>query len=149
LIVRTLPEPAELTSECPDPQDTVKQGAYLVGVAGCADCHTPRNGNELDPELAFSGGIEMKLPSGGSVRSKNLTPDLETGIGSWSREAFIKRFAIYRDLENVHEVAPGGFNTLMPWSMYAGISDADLGAIYDYLRTQKPIRSAGPRVAGM
>jgi mono/diheme cytochrome c family protein len=147
LIARTLPVHAELANDCPDAKDMVKLGAYLVGVAGCADCHSPRDGNEFNPELAFSGGIEMPLPSGGKVRSKNITPDLETGIGSWSRESFIKRFATYRDPANLHEVEQGGFNTLMPWSMYAGMTDEDLGAIYDFLRTQKPVKSAGPRVA--
>ena len=147
LIVRTLPAPVELSDDCPDPKNTVEMGRYLVSVAGCADCHTPRKGNDFDPELAFSGGVEIPLPTGGEVRSKNLTPDHDTGIGSWSREAFVKRFAAYRDPANVHEVEKGGFNTLMPWAMYAGMTDEDLGAIYDFLRTQKPIRSSGPRIA--
>ena len=147
LIARTLPAPARISDDCPDPKDTVRMGKYLVDVAGCADCHSPREGNDFDPELAFSGGVDMPLPTGGKVRSKNLTPDPDTGLGSWSREAFIKRFATYRDPANVHQVEQGDFNTLMPWSMYAGMTDEDLGAIYDYLRTQKPVKSAGPRVA--
>jgi len=149
LIVRTLPKPAQLSATCPNPQDSVKQGAYLVAVAGCADCHSPRQGSDFDPALAFSGGVQMPLPSGGSVRSKNLTPDVATGIGSWSRAAFIARFASYRDPATLHAVDRGGFNTLMPWSMYAGMSDSDLGAIYDFLRTQRPVKSSGSPVAGM
>jgi hypothetical protein len=38
-------------------------------------------------------------------------------------------------------VQPGERQTIMPWSQYAGMSDEDLGAIYDYLRAQKPVRS--------
>ena len=37
------------------------------------------------------------------------------------------------------KVAPGKFNTVMPWTMYAGMTDEDLGAIYDYLQTAKPV----------
>lgn len=146
LIARTLPEPAQLSDDCPDPRDSVKYGAYLVSAAGCADCHTPRNGHDLDLERAFSGGVKLPLPSGGHVFSKNLTPD-ETGLGSWSREAFVARFAVYRDPSNLHAVAPGEPNTLMPWSMYAGMSDRDLGAIYDFLRTQKPVKTRDLQVA--
>lgn len=148
LIVRTLPEPAALADACPNEQtSSVELGQYLVTVAGCADCHTPRNGNDLDLDRSFAGGVEMPIPGGGKVRSKNLTPDVETGLGGWSKEAFIARFAAYRNGEGLHQIGQGDFNTMMPWSMYAGMSDRDLGAIYDYLRTQKPIKSAGPQVA--
>lgn len=147
LIVRTLPEPAELAEPCPDPNDSVAQGGYLVGVAGCADCHSPRKGEAFGPELAFAGGVELPLPNGHKVLSKNLTPDVASGIGSWSRATFINRFAAYRKAENVARVDDGDFNTLMPWSMYAGMTDEDLGAIYDFLRTQKPVKSGGPKVA--
>ena len=33
----------------------------------------------------------------------------------------------------------GEFQTIMPWVMYAGMTEQDLGAIYDYLRTVKPV----------
>jgi hypothetical protein len=42
-------------------------------------------------------------------------------------------------------VEKGDRQTIMPWSQYAGMSDHDLGAIYDYLRTQKPVRSDSPK----
>ncbi|HTU62347.1 MAG TPA: hypothetical protein VMF89_28000, partial [Polyangiales bacterium] len=81
------------------------------------------------------------LPGGSKIVSANLTPDMDTGIGSWSKEQFINRFKPYRSAENLHQVAAGERQTIMPWSQYAGMSDQDLGAIYDYLRTQKPVRS--------
>jgi len=147
LIVRTLPKEAQTPAHCPDPQDTVAYGRYLVGIAGCADCHTPRKGGDLVPELAFSGGVPLPAPAGGIMPSANITPDEKTGIGSWSREAFIQRFAMYRDPANVAPVEPNGRSTLMPWSMFAGMTDADLGAMYDYLRTVKPIETGAAHVA--
>jgi mono/diheme cytochrome c family protein len=138
LIVRTLPTARAPVASCPDRKDTRAYGEYLVRTASCADCHSPRNeqGEPL-PGRGFSGGVPFPLPSGGVVRSANITPD-RTGIGSWSREQFIARFAHFRDPANLPEVQAGGFNTAMPWSMYAGMSDEDLGAVYDYLRSQPP-----------
>jgi hypothetical protein len=90
--------------------------------------------------MAFSG-TEFKLPGGVVLKSANLTPDSESGIGSWSKQVFINRFKPYRDPAQLHHVAPGDRQTIMPWSQFAGMSDHDLGAIYDYLRTQKPVRT--------
>jgi hypothetical protein len=70
----------------------------------------------------------------------NITPDKETGIGLWSKELFIQRFKAYaNDSLKYVPVSKDDFNTPMPWIMYAGMTDEDLGAIYDYLRTVKPV----------
>jgi mono/diheme cytochrome c family protein len=141
LIVRTIPKPVPIVKDCPDPNDSVAYGKYLVTVASCADCHSKRNGPDLVPGMEFAGGNTFPLPGGTKITSANLTPDAETGIGSWSKEMFINRFKPYRSVENLHRVEAGERQTIMPWSQYAGMSDSDLGAIYDYLRTQKPVRS--------
>ena len=74
------------------------------------------------------------------LRSANITPDRENGIGVWTKEQFITRFRTYADgIYNAPDVKEGEFNTIMPWTFYAGMTDEDLGAIYDYLRTIKPI----------
>jgi hypothetical protein len=66
------------------------------------------------------------------VRSSNLTPHA-TGLGARTREDFIGQF---RALGTAGAAVPkGGPNTPMPWLTYGGMTDADLGAIYDYLRT--------------
>lgn len=145
LIVRTIPKPAPVVKKCPDPNDSVAYGRYLVTLASCADCHTPHEGPEPVPGKDFAGGVTMHLPGGFDVTSANLTPDLETGIGGWSKETFINRFKPYRNPQNLHQVKPGERQTIMPWSQYAGMSDRDLGAIYDFLRTQKPVRSEAQR----
>jgi hypothetical protein len=141
LLVRTLPKAATLVKSCPKPDDGLAYGKYLVTMASCADCHTPRNGPDVIPGSEFAGGTTIPLPNGGTVTSANLTPDVETGIGSWSKEAFIARFRNYRDAASLHAVGRNERQTIMPWSQYAGMSDQDLGAIYDFLRTQKPVRS--------
>ncbi|QYM78933.1 cytochrome c [Horticoccus luteus] len=137
-LVNTMPAPAA-PQPLPDPADTVAQGRYLVTVAGCAMCHTrEEHGKPVGARLA--GGFAFDVGQGHIVRSANLTPD-DTGIKAMTRGEFIARFQHYRDPTNLGPVdmAKGGFQTVMPWSMFAGMTDADLGAIYDYLRTVPPV----------
>ena len=71
--------------------------------------------------------------------SENLTPHLSNRIGAWSRENFIGIFRSFAPPEGSR--IPGDrINTVMPWSRYAGMTDEDLGAIYEYLRTVEPIQ---------
>lgn len=75
----------------------------------------------------------------GIVRSANITPDKETGIGNWTAEEFVARFKAFSNPQNAYKIDSGQVNTLMPWTMYAGMDTSDLRDIYAYLRTQKPI----------
>lgn len=136
LIVRTMPKQATLRERSPRPGDA-DYGEYLTRIAGCRFCHSP----EDDPEgaMAFAGGNEFRLPSG-TVVSPNLTPHEINGIGGWTREAFVARFRAFAD--EAPQVGPEEPNTVMPWTMYAGMTDEDLGAIYDYLRTVPPVDKA-------
>ena len=139
LIVRTMPQQANPQPR-PDPSNTVAYGGYLVNAAACGDCHTPMVKGQFVQELAFAGGSEYRLPGGCLARSANITPDQETGIGKWTKEQFLARFKKYADDANAHvPVDSGAFNTIMPWTRYAGMTEEDLGAIFDYLRTLKPI----------
>jgi hypothetical protein len=74
------------------------------------------------------------------LRSGNITPDNETGIGKWTKDEFINKFKSYDkpEMRNV-PVKAGEYNTIMPWTMYGGMTVEDLSAIYSYLRTVKPI----------
>lgn len=138
LIVRTIPQPAD-PQPLPSPSDTLAYGKYLTSMAACAECHTPMEKGEPKPGMNFAGGMEFNLPFG-LVRSANITPDEETGIGSWDRREFIDRFKEYADSAAGHRpVNQGDFNTIMPWIVYSGMTEEDLGAIYAYLRTQKPV----------
>lgn len=146
LVIRTMPTPARLAASAPDPADRVATGRYLTTIAGCADCHTPVDGRQapiLDKWLA--GGQEFPLPNGLVARSANLTPDA-TGIGTWSEEAFVAKFTAYADGSPHVPVDAGDFNTPMPWQSYAGMTRADLAAIFAYLRTVTPVSQVVDKV---
>jgi mono/diheme cytochrome c family protein len=147
MIVKTLPQPTAAAERCPDASDPVALGAYLVNTAGCRDCHTPRAGGRPIPGKDFAGGNAFPLPSGYVAHSKNITPDAVSGIGSWTKPMFVQRFAAYRDAAALPRVAANAPNTPMPWSMYAGMSDEDLAAIYAYLRTVPAVKSGADTVA--
>jgi mono/diheme cytochrome c family protein len=125
--------------EIPNRKDTVSYGKYMTTVAGCVDCHTPMDNGQLIMDEAFTGNQEFILPNG-IVRSANITPDTETGIGSWTKEAFLSRFKIYSDSAYVPQDVGNGFNTVMPWTLYSKMKTDDLKAIFTYLRTLQPVK---------
>jgi len=119
--------------------DRVDYGGYLVNIAACVDCHTPMEKNNLLTEKAFSGGQEFRV-SGFTVRSANITPDSTTGIGTWTEQVFLAKFTQYRTADG-YQFDPGKNNSVMPWTIFSGMDDFDLKAIYAYLRTLKPINN--------
>ena len=141
IIMHTFALPAD-PMPSPSKSDTVNRGKYLVTVAGCKDCHTPYVKNKLDEKMAFAGGREFKLPSG-TLLGANITPDMETGIGSWTEEKFVKRFKTY-DLATYSPpvLDKEDLMTVMPWTMYAGMDTTDLKAIYAYLKTLAPVKNS-------
>ena len=125
------------------PDSDSAKGKYLVTLAGCNDCHTPFNNTLLvfynDSMLA--GGALYNVPeSDFKVRSSNLTPDTATGIGSWTEEIFLSKFKSYRE-QNAYDYNPGKYNTDMPWTILAKMTDDDIKSIYSYLRTIKPVNN--------
>jgi len=142
LIVKTMPLKSYNPSPEPDRNNLVQYGEYLVKIGGCFDCHTPSDKGEYFMDKAFAGSAEFIFP-GGIVRSANLTPDIATGIGNWTKEQFIARFKIYDlDSNSVTSTSMNDFNTPMPWTMYAGMTPEDLGAVFTYLHSLKPNRNA-------
>ncbi|POY39332.1 cytochrome C [Solitalea longa] len=140
-IINTIPAKANL-QKMPVPTDTVNYGKYMVTAAACFDCHTQVDKGEFLKGMDFGGGRSFEMP-GGVLSSANISPDVKTGIGSWSQEQFLNKFKTYRDSSiYTKTVAPADFNSLMPWSMYAQMKDEDLKAIYAYLRTVKPVSNA-------
>jgi len=140
LIVRTIPAPAEPASV--DPADTTAYGEYLAMLGGCTFCHTPVDERQQAIRSMRLGGGRALPVQGVPVRSSNISADRETGIGNWSRERFIARFRAYAGPEGGRlEADKVGYNTGMPWTLYAGMTDADLGAIYDFLMQSPPVRN--------
>ncbi|MDB5777528.1 MAG: hypothetical protein JWP38_3661 [Herbaspirillum sp.] len=117
-------------ASAPDPQ-SVEQGARLAAVGDCMVCHTAKGGKP------FAGGLRINTPFG-KIFSTNVTPDPETGIGSWSLEAFTRamRKGVSRD---GHLLYPA-----FPYTHFQHMSDADIGFLYAYLMSRDPVQAVAP-----
>ncbi|MGH6831236.1 MAG: c-type cytochrome, partial [Methylocella sp.] len=95
-------------------EDLVKRGEYLVRVMDCTGCHTP-GALTGKPDMArYLAGesIGFEIPSLGIFYPRNLTPDMETGIGAWS-EADIIQAVRTGERPDGRVLAP-----IMPWVSY-------------------------------
>jgi cytochrome c553 len=162
-IVTVACQQAPQQAAAPSPAE---RGKYLVTIGVCNDCHTPwklgEKGPEPDMTRMLSGHPEgMKLPPAAGVQppwgvvgalsmtawsgpwgvsyTANLTPDQETGTGSWSEENFIKALRTGKHLGAGRDILPP-----MPWDWYSKMTDDDLKAIFAYLKTIPPIRNKVP-----
>jgi hypothetical protein len=138
LIVNLMPK--EGTHHLTSNTDPVKLGEYIITQAVCFDCHTPMDGGQFVEGMDYAGGLEFQLETGGVVRAANITPDKETGIGNWTKEAFVAKFISFKDeYFNPHKIESGQLNTEMPWTYYANMKEEEIGAIYEYLMSLEPI----------
>src|SRR5215475_3676015 len=123
----------------------VARGKYLVQLAGCTDCHTP--GHLLGkPDMArFLGGSDVgfEIPGLGIVVGPNLTPDIGTGLGSWTSDEIVTAIQT--------GVRPDGriLAPVMPWRAYAGLTKSDSAAIVEYLRSLRPVTNKVPGPFGL
>jgi hypothetical protein len=154
----------------PDPIDghAVERGAYLVRIMSCNDCHTPwkmgAKGPEPDMSRALSGHPEnLPMPPAPALAdgpwgwvgaatntayagpwgvsfAANLTPDPETGLGSWTAKTFIDAVRTGR-----HEGVGLPILPPMPYPALAAATDEDLKAIFAYLKSLPPIHNKVPR----
>jgi hypothetical protein len=148
----------------------VERGEYLMMIGGCNDCHTPKifgpEGMQFNTDLLFSGHqAEEKIPAvpqgvismdgwgfisnhnltafvgpWGISYAANLTPDKETGIGSWTEEMFIKALRTGKHMGEGRDILPP-----MPWFNLAEAKEEDLKAIFAYLQSIKPISNSVPQ----
>jgi hypothetical protein len=151
---------------------SVDRGKYLVALGGCHDCHTPKiqgpNGVPILDEAKLLSGHPENLPppswSPKDMKEKgvaaatnpsltawagpwgvsfamNLTPDKETGIAEWSEQMFIQVARTGK-----HQGQPNGRDILppMPWFNLKEVKDADLKAIWAYLRSIPPVKNNVP-----
>jgi mono/diheme cytochrome c family protein len=105
----------------------------MKSVIACGNCHTAKGGPMAQHELA--GGFPMKEGPIDAV-TPNLTPDKETGIGSWTDAQLMK---------GIREGKRPDGSTIgppMPFDMYRGLSDSDTKAIIAYLRALPPVKNA-------
>jgi hypothetical protein len=119
----------------------IERGDYLVNtILACGNCHSPREANgEIIKDRALSGGRVFATPAF-VVTTSNITPDIETGIGSWS-DAEIKR-ALVEGIRPEHHRMPGvPLAAIMPANFYKALLPEDLDAIVAYLRSVKPVHN--------
>jgi mono/diheme cytochrome c family protein len=139
-IVKFIPQPLAQPVPSVSPDDHLAYGKYLATIAACGECHTPKDDkNNAIEAKAYAGGFEMHTPTF-RVVSANITPHPSTYVGRASKEEFIGRFKAFQSVD-VNQPAAPGKNTLMPWRSYAGLTESDLGAIYDYLKTITPVEN--------
>ncbi|WP_266366549.1 c-type cytochrome [Tellurirhabdus rosea] len=137
MLVWTIITPSEFPKQpisLPDSANKVAVGKYLAtAVADCYGCHSANflDLDKLNPERTngyFGGGSEFKDHDGNPILSANLTFDRQTGIGGkYTREQFIKAVKM--------GVRPDGSLLRYPMEPRPSMSDEEVGAIYDYLKT--------------
>jgi mono/diheme cytochrome c family protein len=150
----------------PTAADPARRGEYIVKSMGCNDCHTPyrmgADGPEPDWTRMLSGhpqGLVMPpapaldAPWSAAVAetmtawsgpwgvsfTANLTPDAETGLGSWTEQQFVDTIRSGRHLGRGRPILPP-----MPWPAIRNMTDDDLKAVFAYLRTIPAIRNKVP-----
>ena len=116
----------------------VERGRYLVeSIAGCGNCHSLQDANGPIPGKEYAGGPPVKEAVFDAYPA-NITPDKETGIGSWTDAQIIR--AIREGVDNEGRV----MGPPMPFWLYRGIADDDVKAMVAYLRTVKPVKNKVP-----
>jgi mono/diheme cytochrome c family protein len=118
----------------------VERGKYLVSVIPCTDCHTP--GHFLGkPDMSrYLGGSEVgfEIPGLGVFYGPNLTPDKETGLGSWTPEQIATAIRTGKRPDG-RMLAPA-----MPVHSFRNLTAEDAQAIALYLKSLPPVRNKVP-----
>jgi len=118
------------------------RGKYLVeGVAACFHCHTEHD--MTNPEYPIvqakkGAGWVMPIPELNNIASRNITPDPETGIGSWSDDEVARAIR-----EGVRKDGTALF-PVMPYPFFASMDDEDVKSIVVYLRTIPAVKNTVP-----
>lgn len=164
--LKNVPSSVPLAKGKDDPR--VKRGAYLVWIGGCHDCHTPLTMGPEGPTPDFSRALsghpaDMPLPpaptlppgpwmatvaatltawSGpwGTSFTANLTPDKETGLGSWTADNFIETMRTGKHQGRGRKLLPP-----MPYQNLAGLTDDDLRAVFAFLQAIPPVKNRVPQ----
>ncbi len=112
----------------------VAKGAELALIGNCNVCHTKQDG------APYAGGRPLKTPFG-TIYATNITPDADTGIGSWSETAFLRamREGVRRDGAHLYPA--------FPYDHFTKATVGDLRALYAFLMTREPVRAETPNNA--
>ena len=115
------------------PQQIAK-GKLLAAMGDCAVCHTAPNGK------TNAGGLPMPS-SFGTIYTTNITPDMQTGIGSWSYEAFERamRHGVDREGQYLYPA--------FPYTAFSRVTDEDMKALYAFLMSEPAVENTPPKTA--
>jgi mono/diheme cytochrome c family protein len=118
----------------------VARGKYLVVLGGCTDCHTPGFFFGKPDNARLLGGSEVgfELPGLGVFHGPNLTPDKETGLGSWTKAQIVAALQTGKRPDG-RELAP-----IMPWRALASLTKDDANAIAAYLMSLPAVSNKVP-----
>jgi mono/diheme cytochrome c family protein len=117
---------------------SIARGKYLAyGPAHCSGCHSPIENQEkinMGEELPLKGGLPFELPIG-TLYSRNITPDEETGIGKLPDSVIARslRYGVGYDGRAIFDFMP-----------FHNLSDEDLTAVLSFLRSQDPVKNKVP-----
>jgi mono/diheme cytochrome c family protein len=118
----------------------IARGKYLVQLGGCSDCHTPGYFFGKPDMSRYLGGSDVgfQVPSVGVFVGRNLTPDLETGLGRWTSEQITKALRT--------GVRPDGrvLSPIMPWPALSNLTPADMDALVAFLKSLRPVKNKVP-----
>jgi len=109
----------------------VERGEYVARAADCASCHTAPGGK------LYAGGDQLKTIFG-SIFGPNITPDVATGIGSWTKQDLVNvlRRGIRKDGSPLYPA--------MPYADYTKMTDDDVNSLWAYLRTIPAVHQEVP-----
>jgi len=110
---------------------SISRGKTLAALGDCSACHTRPGG------VTNSGGLAMDTPFG-TIYTSNITPDLTSGIGSWSYPAF-RRAMRYGIDRRGHYLYPA-----FPYTSFTQVSNDDLQDLYAFLMTQPAVSYRPP-----
>lgn len=111
--------------------DVIQRGAVLAAIGDCIVCHTTDGG------VPYAGGRALPTPFG-TLYATNITPDEATGIGNWSREAFV------RAMRDGVSRSGGHLYPALPYEHFTHVDDADLDALYAFLMTRDAVHASAP-----
>jgi mono/diheme cytochrome c family protein len=124
-----IPKPGVETLASPERAALVRRGRYLFTVTSCFFCHGADG----------AGGTKVSWRPFGTLFTRNITPDGETGIGAWSDAEVARaiRSGISRDGRPLHWQG-------MTWDLFSNLDEEDVVSVIAYLRALPPVRKAIP-----
>lgn len=149
-VIKSQPQITEAV-QAPPRGVTVEWGKYLTSHAStCMDCHSPVNfdNGQFYKDSSLTGGnfpfgkagVGQSVDQPTFAYGPNLTPDPETGIGTWTEEQFLMAVRVGMRPDSTV------LTTHMPYAYLGMWPEEDLRAVYLFLKSVPPVRKQVPPV---